>query len=127
MAMTAAQILAATPEAPWTPITIDEWGGDFLLKPLTGSQAEEIALLNVQAKETGNLLCMRGLCGRVAAWTVCSLEREPLFTLGDATTLTERHLAACMRIYPAVLQANGLSGGAAALEAAAKNSASSQS
>ena len=72
-------------------------------------------------------MCLRGLAGRVTAWTVCNLERQLMFQPNDAATLTERYLGICSKVYAAVLKANQLSEGAAAVDDAEKNSGSIQS
>ena len=119
--MTRDEILKSEPESPWTEIEIREWGGTFPLRPLSGRQSEEVGLLNAQAKETGSLMCLRGLSARVTTWTVCNEQRELLFRPADADTLTDKHFEVCTRVYVAVLKANRLSEGAAAVEDAAKN------
>lgn len=127
MALTRDEILQGAPEAPWVEMEIPEWGGTFLLKPLTGAQAEEVVLLNLQAQQTGKLLCLRGMPARVTAWAVCREDRSPLFAVSDASALTDKHLQVCLRVYQRVLQVNGLNDGEKAVEAAAKNSESIQS
>jgi hypothetical protein len=120
------EILSATPESPWTDIDIPEWGGKFLLKPLSGGQAEEVSLLNLQAKQTGQLMCLQGLAGRVTTWTVCSPDRVLLFKPSDAPALTNRHLQVCVSIYTTVLKANKIAADAEEVDAAEKNSESIQ-
>lgn len=120
------EILSSSPESPWEEIDIPEWGGKFLLRPLSGGQAEEISLLNLQAKQTGQLMCLQGLAGRVATWTICSAERVLVFKPADAAKLTERHLPVCVRVYTAVLNANKIADDAEEVAAAEKNSESIQ-
>lgn len=124
--MTREEILSATPEAPWADIDIPEWGGKFLLRPLSGGQAEEVSLLNLQAKQTGQLMCLQGLAARVATWAVCSVDRTLVFKPSDAAKLTEKHLPVCVSVYTAVLKANKIAADAEEVDAAEKNSASIQ-
>lgn len=120
------QILSGSPEAPWADIDIPEWGGKFLLRPLSGGQAEEISLLNLQAKQTGQLMCLRGLAGRVATWTVSTPERTLVFRPSDAANLTEKHLQVCVRVYTAALNVNKIAYDAEEVAVAEKNSESIQ-
>jgi hypothetical protein len=122
------QILSGSEESPWAEIEIPEWGGKFLLRPLRGDQAEEVELLNIQARQSGELLCLRGLAGRVAAWTVSTLERKPVFQVSDGDSLTRQYHAICATVYLEVLKANGLMKTVASVvEDAGKNSESIQS
>jgi hypothetical protein len=124
--MTRDEILAGSPEDPWSEITIDEWGGKFLLRPLSGKQAEEISLLNLQAKQTGQLMCLQGLAARVATWTVCTTDRVLVFKPSDAEKLTNKHLKACVNVYTTVLTTNKIADEVEEVDAAEKNSASIQ-
>lgn len=124
--MTRDEILAGSPDAPWTDIEIPEWGGTYLLKPISGALAEEVALLNVQAKETGHLLCLQGLAARVTVNTVCDRDRRLVFKPTDSASLTDKHLEVCSRVYGAVLRSNKLAEDEEAIEEAGKNSESIQ-
>lgn len=120
-----AAILAANDLSTQT-VSIPEWGGDVIVRTMTGTQrdAYEASLLTKDA--AGKLsVDTQHLRAKLVVFTAVDEAGQPLFKLDDIPALAGKNAAAIERISAAAQRINGLS--KEAIADAEKNSVSGQS
>ena len=98
-------------------VHVPEWGGEVLVRTMTGAERDEFEAWLAANKERGYV----GLRARIASLTVCDEDGKRLFTAADIPALEAKAAGALARIADTATRLSRLD--REALEDAEKNSA----
>lgn len=101
-------------------VPVPEWGGDVLVRVLSGAERDQFEHSVTGGKRDG-ALDLRNLRARYCSLVLCDDKGKRLFTEGDVAALGAKSAAALDRVYEAARRHNGMD--AKAVEEAEKNSA----
>ena len=108
MVLTKSQVLEAQ-DLPTVSVPVPQWGGDVLLRTLTGAEREELEK-RIERFKRGS-----GVSGkdsvRAVAIVMCAVDDngQPLFEEKDAEALAKKSGAALDRLFDEILDLNGMS------------------
>lgn len=103
-------------------VPVPEWGGEVLVKTLTGTERDAFELSTVKDGKDGKKKAdLTNLRAKLCARTICDEEGELLFTDSDIIELGKKSGAALDRVFAVAQKLSGI--GEADLEEMVKNSA----
>lgn len=106
--LTRDQIIAAD-DLPTEVFSVPEWGGDVLLRALSGAQREEIEIRSHKAKTSGDALGWKGLKALVLSYAIVDEGGKPLFPKPqDVAELAKKSSAAIERLFNHIMKMNAM-------------------
>jgi len=106
--LTREQILECS-DIPTEIVQVPEWGGEVLVKGLTGSQRDWLEM-SIFAEKKGNSsnANMRNFRAKLASLTVCDESGERLFTEKDIEALSAKSAVALQKVFNVAQRLSGL-------------------
>ena len=89
-------------------VPVPEWGGDVLVKTLTGAERDAFEQACENAKK-GKSIALKELKARLVAMAVCDERGAALFTAKDIPDLNKKNSKAIDRLFKAAQRLSGLS------------------
>jgi len=101
----------AADDLPRETVNVPEWGGDVIVRTMTGAERDAFEYQLMQAKK-GEKLDGRGLKARMCVLTIVNEAGDPLFDdPSDVLTLQTKSAAVLNRLFEVSSRLNGLSDG----------------
>jgi hypothetical protein len=106
--LTKEQILAAD-DIKTERVPVPEWGGEVIVKSLTGRQRDEFEGSMIEQRGKRAVMNTANMRAKLVAWSVVDEAGQRLFSNGDIGDLGEHSAAAVNRIYSVAARLSGLS------------------
>jgi hypothetical protein len=90
-------------------VSVPEWGGDVMVRAMTGYERDAFEGSLVEHKKSGNTIKVDNIRAKLVQKTVIDPEtRKPMFTAGDLEILGSKSAAALDRIFTVSRKLSGL-------------------
>ena len=122
--LTREQILAAS-DLPTEQVAVPEWGGEVIVKALSGAERDRFEAGSMQQHGNRRELRLENIRARLVAVAVVDETGRRLFTDADVAALGRKSAAALNRVFEAASRLSGITD--ADIEELEKNSSSGQS
>ena len=106
MPLTKQQILSTSPRL--KEVDVPEWGGSVFIRPLTIHEQAKLADLGTKYEKATVVERMKNCTMRLAPWSVCDEQGNPLFEASDLEPLMSKAASAFLRLQDAILALSGL-------------------
>lgn len=90
-------------------IHVPEWGGDVLVRTLTGAERDAFEALIIEKRGSDYQVNMRDMRAKLAVWTVVDEDGKHLFTEKDVEALSRKSAGALQRIFNIASRLSGIS------------------
>lgn len=108
MILTKAAILAAD-DIKTVPVPVPEWGGDVLVRGMTGTQRDDYEQAIMAGKGANREVNLRNARTKLVVRSVVNADGELLFAEQDAVALGRKSAAALQRVFDVATSLSGLS------------------
>lgn len=109
MTLTREAILSAN-DLPTQLVHVPEWGGDVLIRSMTGAQRDEYEQQCLATRGADNAINMRNLRARLVVFCAADADGNPIFGPGDVEALGAKSAAALDRLFDVAQRLNRMSG-----------------
>jgi hypothetical protein len=91
-------------------VNVPEWGGDVLVKAMTGWERDQFEGSLIEHKKSGNTIKTENIRAKLVQKTVIDAEtKEPLFSTAELEVLGKKSASALDRIFTVSRKLSGLS------------------
>ncbi len=106
MILTAQQILAAD-DLEIEQVAVPEWGGEVLVKALTGTERDRFEQDSVKGKGSDARINLVNIRARLVALSVVGEDGRRIFTSGDVEALGRKSASALQRVFDVAQRLSG--------------------
>ncbi len=106
MILTAQQILAAD-DLEIEQVAVPEWGGEVLVKALTGTERDRFEQDSVKGKGSDARINLVNMRARLVALSVVGEDGRRIFTSGDVEALGRKSASALQRVFDVAQRLSG--------------------
>jgi hypothetical protein len=89
-------------------VPVPEWGGDVIVRGMTGAERDKFEASIVQTKGKDRTLNMTNIRAKLAGLTVCDEQGKRLFTEADIVQLAGKSAAVLQRIFMVAQKLSGI-------------------
>lgn len=89
-------------------VAVPEWGGDVIVRGMTGAERDRFEASIVQTKGKDQTLNMVNIRAKLASLTICDEQGKRLFNEADIAKLSEKSASALQRIFAVAQKLSGI-------------------
>lgn len=106
--LTREQILAAQ-DLPMETVSVPEWGGDVMVRTLTGSERDQFEKLIITQQGKRAVQNLDNLRAKLCSVSICDEQGNRLFSQADIETLGKKSSLALQRVFEVAMKLSGFS------------------
>jgi hypothetical protein len=108
MGLLSGKMILGAVDNPAERVSIPEWGGDVLVRGMTGTERDRFEKMSVEMRGNKRVVVEKHIRARVASICLVDSNGDKLFTPKDVEALSEKSGAALDRVFAVAMRLSGM-------------------